>query len=126
MRCLLIDDNPVDLLVNAQVMANCFEGLEIVKVQSGEEALKLLQDSETLPEIILLDINMPAMNGFEFLKEYNRFQEKAYSKIQIFILSSSLDPDDMNKADNESQVRDFLQKPLKIEDVKVKIRNDQK
>ncbi len=121
MRCLLIDDNPIDLMVNEKVLSTCFADLEITKVLSGAEALKYLSKCETLPEIILLDINMPEMNGFEFLEEYKRLF-KHNPKARIYILSSSIDPSDINKANEEQEVRAFMKKPLNIDEVVSKIK----
>ncbi len=121
MKCLLIDDNPIDLMVNEKVLSTCFADLEITKVLSGGEALKYLGKAESLPEIILLDINMPEMNGFEFLEEYKRLF-KNNSSTKIYILSSSIDPTDINKANEEKEVKDFMRKPLNVEEVESKLK----
>lgn len=118
MKCLLIDDNPIDLLVNERVLSSVVDKSEIVKVQSGEEALRLLENPENLPQIILLDISMPAMSGFDFLEAYKKIHSIRHSQIAVYILSSSLDPDDIRKAETEKYVKAFLQKPLKPEDLK--------
>ncbi len=116
MRCLLIDDNPIDLMVNEKVLTTCFADLEITKVLSGEEALAYLDKAESLPEVILLDINMPEMNGFEFLEEYKRLF-KGKSKSKIYILSSSIDPTDISRANEDDEVKAFIKKPLNVEEV---------
>lgn len=121
MRCLLIDDNPIDLMVNEKVLSTCFSDIEVTKVLSGEEALNYLSKSDSLPEVILLDINMPEMNGFEFLEEYKRlFQNNSHTK--IYILSSSIDPADISKANEEIEVKDFMRKPLNAEEVVSKLK----
>lgn len=121
MKCLLIDDNPIDLLVNEKVLSTCFANLEITKVLSGQQALSYLSSAESLPEIILLDINMPEMNGFEFLEEYKRLF-KNNAKTKIYILSSSIDPTDISKANEEQEVKAFMKKPLKAEEVVSKLK----
>lgn len=118
MKCLLIDDNPIDLLVNERVLSSVVDKSEIVKVQSGEEALRLLEIPENQPQIILLDISMPVMSGFDFLEAYKKISGIRHSQVAVYILSSSLDPDDIRKAETEEYVKAFLQKPLKPEDLK--------
>ncbi len=117
MRCLLIDDNPIDLLVNERVIANVDAAHEIVKQQSATDALEYLQTCEMWPDIILLDINMPVMNGFDFLEAYRKIETIPHRDIAIYILSSSLDSDDVRRANADEHVTDYLQKPLKQEDV---------
>jgi len=86
---------------------------------NGEVAIKyfeaLSKEKDGLlnvPEIILLDLNMPVMDGWEFLEIFQqRFPEFA-AKTKIFILSSSINPSDREKAKSESNVVDFLSKPL--------------
>ncbi len=121
MKCLLIDDNPIDLLVNEKVLSTCFTDLEITKVLSGQQALNFLRNAASLPEIILLDINMPEMNGFEFLEEYKRLF-KDHSKTKIYILSSSIDPSDISKANEEQKVSAFMKKPLNAQEVQSKLK----
>lgn len=109
---MLIDDNDIDLKINAKLisLANIFE--EIIICQSGEEALdylnKHLQTPDLLPDFILLDIQMPEMDGFEFLEYYENFPDKR----PVAMLSSTLDFGDIKRAEANPYVVKLLKKPL--------------
>jgi CheY-like chemotaxis protein len=120
---LLIDDNPADnyyhdFIIKETGMCN------IIKVAlNGIEALSYLKKSSEIsqpelfpaPDILFLDINMPRMNGFEFLKEYEKLDNKLKSFIQVIVLTSSPNPDDQKKALAFTDVKEFHVKPLSIE-----------
>jgi CheY-like chemotaxis protein len=114
---MLIDDNEVDLKINAKLISlgNLFR--EMVICQSGEEALsylnKNLNSPERLPDLILLDIQMPEMDGFEFLDHYKSFS----SKCPVAMLSSTLDFGDIQRAQANPDVIKLLKKPLAIKEL---------
>jgi CheY-like chemotaxis protein len=76
------------------------------------------KDPAKLPDYILLDINMPIMNGWEFLDEYKRLNLDPLGKSKIFIISSSVFSNDINKARSYPLVKDFISKPLNVEKIK--------
>lgn len=96
----------------------------------GEEALNFIlanteNDSE-LPDIILLDINMPIMDGFQFMEEFEKIESKLNKEISIYMVSSSVDPVDIEKAKNIPAITDYIIKPLKpgdLKDIMQKIEN---
>lgn len=73
------------------------------------------QSQEHLPDIILLDIYMPEMDGWDFMKEYSLIKEKLVKKIDVYIISSSNHPKDVNRAETLVDVKDYLVKPITIE-----------
>jgi CheY-like chemotaxis protein len=73
---------------------------------------------QKLPDYILLDINMPIMNGWEFLDEYKRLNLDPLGKSKIYIISSSVFSNDINKARSYPLVKDFISKPLNVEKIK--------
>ncbi|MFK7907369.1 MAG: response regulator, partial [Chitinophagales bacterium] len=96
---LLVEDEPVTNFLHRIVVqdANCTE--EIVIKENGQEALDYLLDSAcTTPEIIFLDLNMPIMNGWEFLEEYSKIHKSARAKAVIITLSTSLEDSDYKRA----------------------------
>ena len=117
---LIDDDEPTNFLSNMILEeAGCTEHIQVE--DSGERAINYLVKSEKLtgtnknypcPELIFLDINMPAMNGWEFLVKYNEWKMEHKGEIVIVMLTTSLDPDDEVKAKNFAAVTDFKHKPL--------------
>lgn len=112
-RILLVDDNPLDILINCKLLKNLRVARNIDSVESGSKALDYLEhctQTEVYPDLLLLDINTPLMSGFEFL---DRCQEKGYlqkSSIRIILLTSSTHANDRQKA--EQYGVNYLEKPL--------------
>ncbi len=113
---MLIDDNIIDLKINSKVIliSRLFD--EIIQCQSGEEALSYFtshaNELDKLPNFILLDIQMPEMDGFEFLDNYKLFPEEWKARCQVGMLSSTLDFGDIRKAEANPYVIRLLKKPL--------------
>ncbi|HEK20020.1 MULTISPECIES: response regulator [unclassified Mucilaginibacter] len=109
--CLLVDDNYIDNFVTRRILESVDFADDIVVIQSATEALDALQTGAVKPDVIFLDIRMPQMSGFEFLKAYEALgTDKSGTK--IFMLSSSLDPTDMNNSLSNKYVTQFVHKPL--------------
>lgn len=113
MKYLLVDDNPIDLLVNEKTIHNNVPGSEVVKCNSALDALEYLDKcgSRAYPGVILLDIRMPFMDGFDFLESLEQRCVPPGS-FRIYMVSSSIDPADLQRARNHPMVMDFLEKPL--------------
>lgn len=116
-RVMLVDDNEIDNIINEKIMeSNSFSEIVLV-YQTGQEALDYLilnQNDETLlPEIIFLDINMPIMDGFQFLEEFEKLNQTVKGKCKIIMLSSSISPKDIDRAASSVYVKRYLNKPLK-------------
>lgn len=113
---VLIEDNPIDVFINTKVIEQADLGENILSFPSARPALDYLRDSEMnnllLPELIILDIRMPDMDGFDFLDEFVQLSTSITSTVRILMLSSSIDPEDEAKAKSYSQVIDFICKPL--------------
>jgi len=113
---MLIDDNEVDLKINSKIITISKLFDEIILCMSGEEALTYLNDhidnDSALPDFILLDIQMPEMDGFEFLEFYKKLPKSVTEKCLIAILSSTLDFGDIKKAEASPYVIKLLKKPL--------------
>ncbi len=118
---VLIDDDYPTNCFNEMVIEdeNITEKIQIL--QSGREALDYLTNQGKFsqngliypkPELIFLDINMPAMNGWEFIEEYNKLPDEQKGKIVVVMLTASPNPDDLKKAESIPQVSGFLNKPL--------------
>lgn len=119
---MLIDDNEIDLKINSKLISltNLFD--EIIICQSGDEALnylnKHLNDTDKLPNFILLDIQMPEMDGFEFLSHYESFSKTFTRSCPVAMLSSTLDFGDIQRAEANPFVVKLLKKPLSPTELK--------
>jgi len=91
--------------------------VDLIKVfRNGLEAITYLQENsnnpDQLPEVILLDLSMPVMDGWQFLEEYIQLKPTIGKKITIYIVSSSISPTDIAKAKSISEVTDYIIKPV--------------
>ena len=113
---MLIDDNRADNYYHERVIRNNDSADIIIAKESAEDGLAYLKTGEgTQPDIIFLDINMPGMNGWEFLEEYHLLDKQLQSKVTIVMLTTSANPDDKAKAGTFDSLLDFLVKPLSAE-----------
>ncbi|TSE06756.1 response regulator [Aquimarina algiphila] len=116
---LLIDDDRATNFFNERVVAKHSAFHKVNTVQSGMAALEYLnnvaQNTATKPNLIFLDINMPAMNGWEFLIEFSKLDEQIREGIKVILLSTSSNPDDVRASAKNHSVDDFINKPLSLD-----------
>ncbi|MBY0543110.1 MAG: response regulator [Sphingobacteriaceae bacterium] len=115
-RVMLIDDNEIDLKINSKLISLTKLVDEIIICSSGDEALNFLnnqlENKKLIPTFILLDIQMPEMDGFEFLMHYKKLSKSITDNCTIAMLSSTLDFGDIKKAEANPHVIKLLKKPL--------------
>jgi len=113
-KILLIDDNKIDNFFHERVIRKFNKNIAVTSLLSGEEALEYLAGLQPgeLPDLIFLDINMPRMNGWEFLQEYSKFEAGRKSCLIVVMLSTSEDPEDKERAFEQGIAADYRSKPL--------------
>jgi len=118
---LIIEDNLIDQLVITQLLKKVLEIEQIIIANNGKEGIEwLTTQKKNQSLIILLDIQMPIMNGFEFLDAFEKLNKEIRKEIQIYVLSSTLDPDELEHISKNDNVTGFLNKPFPIEEFKRK------
>lgn len=117
-KVFVIDDDPIHQRIAQILIAKNNLFSEVVSFLEAENALRFIQensgDAEALPDVILLDLNMPAMNGWDFLDAYQLVKDQLAKPLRIFIVSSSVDEKDRIKAQEYETVLGFICKPLSV------------
>lgn len=120
-KVLCIDDDNTTLTICKLVIAKAGFAKEVITAMNGKEGIDFFEkhagdtDSGALPDIVFLDLNMPVMNGWDFLEEYAAQYADKLPDIKIVILSSTVNPEDFRKAAQLSIVTDFISKPISVE-----------
>ncbi|WP_206539803.1 response regulator [Psychroserpens damuponensis] len=120
LKFLLIDDNAIDLFINQKMIEKEAVPTNIITFTNASDAIDYLKNLEDLtschmrnaPDVIFLDINMPLMNGFQFIDKFNKLNIKKEIPIKIYMLSSSANPIDLQKVKQEKSCTGFINKPL--------------
>ncbi len=115
-RVLLIDDNEIDNFINERIITSTNFSEECTVRTSADAAVDYLKgigsNTEVLPQLIFLDLNMPGKDGFAFLEIFNTLDKGIRDFCRVVVLSSSISPDDINRASAHPNVIKYLNKPL--------------
>lgn len=111
---LLIDDDSTSNFLHKRIMQKLELTAEINVSENGQEALNRIKTAESQKgeQLVLLDLNMPIMDGWEFLDEFEKLPEEVTSNFKVYILSTSINPDDKLRAESKLSVKGYLTKPL--------------
>lgn len=124
---LVVDDDDNWCFISERLLKKTGVGKEIITANNGQVAFEKLQamaaSGEDMPDLILLDIKMPVMDGFGFLDELTKSKDLDISRTRIFICSSSFLPKDKERATHYPVVEGFIIKPLTQEDLKAIVKS---
>jgi CheY-like chemotaxis protein len=123
----VVDDDPIFQIIVNKIIKKSELFLNVCSFKNGKDAIDTLKNSlaknEALPNIILLDINMPIMDGWEFMEEMVVLKSQISDTIRIYIVSSSIALEDKNKAKNHPEIIAFLSKPINNNDLVLMVAN---
>ena len=114
-KVMIIDDSEIDRYIGRQIIKISFFAEEVVMEDSARDALATLgsmTQADEVPEVILLDISMPEMDGFAFLEKYKELPDVIRNNSGVVMISSTADTNDRYKAANNEYVKYFISKPL--------------
>ncbi|MGB5498671.1 MAG: response regulator [Maribacter sp.] len=122
-RVCIIDYDPIFIYGIKRIMSEIEFCDEIIVYANGETALKelgsLVREGKKLPDVILLDLNMPVMDGWVFLDDFLKIPNHNQEHLTLYILSSSINHDDIEKAKKYPIVNKFISKPVTLSDLKI-------
>lgn len=127
LNILLVDDDKMINFINEKLILLIDPKIKINIAENGEQALNYFKDAinclkkgsePNFPNLIFLDINMPVMNGWEFLDSLEKFKKDIILKTSIIILSSSINPEEIKRAKGCSLINEYFIKPLTMNQLK--------
>jgi CheY-like chemotaxis protein len=122
----IIDDDPVFVLLFKKIMLKIGHFEKVLNFENGQLALdaliEIFNNDEPFPDIIFLDINMPIMDGWEFLKALEKYKFK--EDLNIYMVSSSIDPTEIKKSKKFKTVKRFISKPISASDFLKNLNDD--
>ena len=116
----LIDDDALVNFLNQEIIKDSHPDKKVRSFESATEAIEVIKEmlntsDSKLPQLILLDINMPVMDGWEFLDIFDQLPENKTKDCKIIMHTSSIDPRDIEKAKTYKAVVDYMTKPLNLQ-----------
>lgn len=117
---LIVDDDEINNFVCSKIIDQAGFAENVQTSLGAREALDLLESkvndaNDDLPDLILLDINMPIMSGWDFLEEYKSLLARSNKNVVLMMLSSSVYEEDVSKANEYKEVSGYIAKPLRME-----------
>lgn len=112
----VVDDDDIYRFTILKTVKKLGLSRKTIAFSDGKEALDFIIQKmgsiDDIPDVILLDVNMPVMDGFEFMKAYTRLLPTIGKKIKVFMISSSVNPEDIDRAKGIPEIIDYIVKPI--------------
>ncbi len=122
-RAMVIDDDQVYSMMMRKLIAMHQLCSVVDYYRNGREAMnhmeKIRSDSDLAPDVILLDLNMPVMDGWQFLEQFTPMVAELDKPVRIYLVSSSIDPTDIERARGIDSVADYKIKPVSVDELRV-------
>jgi len=119
----IIDDDTIYHFILTSIINKNKLAESILSFLDGEKAIQYLTENkmnnEKIPDVLFLDVNMPIMDGWMFIEEYARIKTDITKKTVVFMLSSSANRIDIERADKISEISNYIIKPINLEEVKI-------
>jgi CheY-like chemotaxis protein len=119
----IIDDDTIYHFILTSIINKNKLAESILSFLDGEKAIQYLTENkmnnEKIPDVLFLDVNMPIMDGWMFIEEYARIKTDITKKTLVFMLSSSANRIDIERADKISEISNYIIKPINLEEVKI-------
>lgn len=110
MKILIIEDTEIDILIAEKIIKSVDKDIEVDSVESIAEAFIYLENTEPMPDVLLLDLILPVKDGFHFLEKISH--NERLNKIPVYIYTSSIHSQDKQKATAYSNVKGYIDKPI--------------
>jgi CheY-like chemotaxis protein len=118
----VVDDDDTFQFITLKAIRSIASNNNVLQFLSGIDAIKFLNENasqpESLPDVLLLDINMPVLDGWMFMEEFTALKNKIQKPISIFMVSSSIDANDIARAKQDKNIADYLMKPISVDKFK--------
>ncbi len=113
---IVVDDSKLDCFIAEKIIKNTGKCESIRSFQQAKEALKYISETPAVPgspgTVLLVDIQMPVMNGFEFVEAFEKLSADIQANYLVYVISSSINDNDIHQLQNYHSVKQFLNKPL--------------
>lgn len=117
----IVDDDPIYQIIANKIIQRSDMFSEVTTFKNGREAMNIvhqvLENKNTIPDIILLDINMPVMDDWEFMEELTAIKPQIQKEFSVYIVSSSIAVEDKSKSKKYNDILGYLSKPISVNDL---------
>ncbi len=122
-QVLIVDDDPIQQLVTRKLIAHCSTDIRVQSAENGREGLEVFLAASSnpnirVPDFVFLDIEMPEMNGWEFLKAFSSLPKAITKRVTVYVASSSINPEDKGLIHDYPIAAGLLEKPIPLETLK--------